>query len=507
MDALATKLRPSSIVNALNNLPSEIYSTYDQAMERICSLESEHQSIAKCFLSWVVHSNRLLTVREIEHATAACLMYENGENTSTLDEDDVITASDLSSMCAGMVVVESGFVRLVHETAASYFNETRGKWFPESWAKLAKTCLIYLKLKAFDQGPCSGETEEIDFEKRLASFPLLGFASSSWSHFASHAQDEELKKIALEFLRSEPHLQCSVQALWYSDTTNATLWEAKRGATALHLISFFGVDLVTDLLIENSDINAQDSLGITPLMYAAMWGSSNIADQLVKAGALINLVCQRKVNALQMATWGEHTEVVKVFLRYDELDVNFISPELGARSALMKAAMCGNSEIVGLLLQRQDLDVNQASNFERKNALMFAVLSDRFKIVELLLADSRIRLNDQNRWGETALFMAACWGDTSIVKILLDNNADPEVKCRESGTALLQAVCRGHIEVVRLLFEHEVDWMIKDKYDRTIIHYAAESANQEILRLILEQTFDLDVNMQDHCGKVPLHDW
>lgn len=507
MDTLSTKLRVSSVRTALKNLPSEIDSTYDQAMERIESLPSDRRDMAKCFLSWIAYTDRALTVPEIEHATETYMMLEDGNETCAIDNDDIISANDLSSMCVGLVTVEGERILLVHYTAVTYLDNTREKWFPNAYAKLAKACLTYLLFETLDAGACTGETENVQFEQRARELPLLGYASLWWGRFFSHAEGAEVRETARDFLNSQPHIDASVQALWYADTTDALTWNAKTGATGLHLAAYFGLEqLVTDLLESALNVNAQDSLGNTPMMYAALEGHHLIVAKLLEAGASVNFTCHSGSNVLHRAAMEGRADVVKVLLRRDDLDVNVIDPSQRSQNALMLAATYGNVRVVEHLLARDDLRVNLRSD---KTALMCAASNDQLKIVMLLLKDPRVSINDQNDFGATALMLASSFGYTSVVGALLDAGADTEITDGTKdggGTPLLRAIDENQIPVVRLFLQRNVDLTSKDKYDRTLLHGAAVNGRSTILRLLLEHDHNLDVNAQDINGRVALHD-
>ena len=507
MDSLSTKLRASSVRTALKNLPTEIDSTYDQAMSRIQSLPSDHRDIANCFLSWIAYTDRALTVPEIEHATATYLMLEDGDETYAIDNDDIISANDLSSMCAGLVTVEDERIFLVHYTAVKYLDNTREKWFPNAYTKLANTCLTYLLFETFDTGACTGETEDVEFEQRDRESPLLGYASLWWGRFFHHAEGAEVRDTARDFLNSQPHIDASVQALWYTDSTDALTWNAKTGATGLHLAAYFGLQqLVADLLESTSNVDAQDSLGNTAMMYAALEGHHLIVADLLETGASVNVTCHSGSNVLHGAAVEGRADVVKVLLRRDDLDVNVVDPGQGSRNALMLAAIYGNMRVVEHLLGRGDLRPNLRSD---KTALMFAAFNDQLEIVMLLLKDPRVSINDQDDFGATALMLASLSGHTSVVGALLDAGADAEITDgteEGGGTPLLRAIDGNHIPVVRLFLQRNVDLTSKDKYDRTLLHGAAVNGRNIILRLLLEHDHNLDVNAQDINGKVALHD-
>ena len=507
MDSLATKLRPSSVRTALKNLPTEIDSTYDQAMERIQSLPPDHRNIAECFLSWIAYTDRALTVSEIEHATVTYLMLEDGDETCGIDNDEIISANDLSSMCAGLVTVEGERILLVHYTAVTYLDKTREKWFPNAYAKLAETCLTYLLFEAFETGACTGEMEDLEFEQRNREYPLLGYASLWWGRFAYHIQGAELRGTARDFLTSQPHIDASVQALWYTDTTDALTWNAKMGATALHLAAYFGLEhFVADLLESTPDVDAQDSLGNTAMMYAALEGHRDIVVKLLECGASVNVTCHNGSNVLHRAAMEGRADVVKILLRRTDLDVNVADPSQRSRNALMLAAMYGNVRVVEYLLERDDLRPNLRAD---RTALMFAASNDQIEIVKLLLKDPRVSINDQDELGATALMLASYSGYTSIVGALLDAGADAEITDgteEGGGTPLLRAIDSNNLPVVRLFLQRNVNWSSKDKYDRTLLHGAAINGRSMILRVLLEQTHGLDVNAQDMNGRVALHD-
>ena len=507
MDSLSLKLRPSSVLTALKNLPTEINSTYDQAMERIQNLPLEHREMAMCFLSWIAFTNRALNVPEIEHATATYLMIEDGDGENcAIDVDDIISASDLSSMCAGLVIIEGGKTLLVHYTAVTYLDNFREKWFPGAYDKLARTCLTYLLFDAFDAGACTGETEDIDFEQRQADYPLLGYASSWWGRFAKEAEVIELRDIAMDFLQQQSHIDASVQALWYTDSTDALTWTAKTGATGLHLAAYFGLEqLVADLLGVTPDIDAQDSLGNTAMMYAALGGNRVIVAQLLEEGASVNVTRYTGSSALHTAAFQGNVDIIKILLRRTDLDVNVVDPSQRL-NALMLATAHGNTTVVECLLSRDDLCPNLRSN---KSALMIAAIEDQVEIVVLLLNDPRVSIDDQDDSGDTALMLAASYGHTTVVEKLLDAGADANITDGiedGGGTPLLRAIDYNRLPVVRTFLQRNVNYNSKDKYDRNLLHGAAINGRDTILQLLLEQTHHLDVNEQDKDGRVPLHD-
>ncbi len=70
MESLAKQMAKREMRKALNSLPKELDETYDHAMERIRSQDTEYAGMAKQVLAWLSHAYRPLSVKELQHALA-----------------------------------------------------------------------------------------------------------------------------------------------------------------------------------------------------------------------------------------------------------------------------------------------------------------------------------------------------------------------------------------------------------------------------------------------------
>lgn len=119
------------------------------------------------------------------------------------------------------------------------------------------------------------------------------------------------------------------------------------------------------------------------------------------------------------------------------------------RTALMYASFNGHSGIMQNLISKGAI-VNQSDNYGR-TALMFASSGPYPEAVRLLLknqADPNLVDKEEHF---TALMYAAAEGQTEIVKILLTFKADPRLKDIDGDNALTFARNNGHNEIVTLL--------------------------------------------------------
>ena len=111
MDSLVGKLSTAEVLSALEKLPEGMDDTYDEAMERIERQVDNRKQLAKRVLSWLTYVARPLSVRELQHALAVV------PNTSNINPNAIIDEEILTSVCAGLVVVdqERNVIRLVRK--------------------------------------------------------------------------------------------------------------------------------------------------------------------------------------------------------------------------------------------------------------------------------------------------------------------------------------------------------------------------------------------------------
>lgn len=505
MDSLATKRTPKAVQEALQRLPTGIADTYDQAMQRIEATNEEDRNVAMRFLLWITFAARPLSVREIEHACSI------DAQTREIDPDEVLNAHDLTSICSGLVMIDaSDIVRLVHFSAQDYFYDNRERWFPGGDFILAQACLNYLSLKTFDSGPCCGPGENAEFATRSLQNPLLQYSCSYWGfHARSTEQTDAITERIISFLDHSRHLDSAIQALWYSDSPVVAGWDVKSGVLALHLAAYFGLALVVSrLLVAGAAVDSRDFLATTPLMYAAAGGHETVVQELLKEGAMPNLVCERGSSSLHRAIAFERIEVAQRLLEHPDINVNIVDSSRGDQTPLMLAAGLRLREIVPILLKKHELDVNLQCGDSQTTALHCAVESGSARIVRMILSHPDIEVDKGIRWC-TPLISAATNGYTSVVEALLDHGADTDLQegaDKASGTALNRAIDYGYTSVVRVLLNRGANPRVIDIYQRTIVHSAAVNGKDEVLRVLFERSTGVDINAQGTNGRTAMHD-
>jgi len=111
MDSLATKSSRKRVREALDRLPKEVDETYKQAIQRIEGQCEDDWKLAKGVFSWITYARRPLSVKELQHALAVT------SQMSEMDLDAIVDADILTSVCAGLVVIdeETSIIHLVRQ--------------------------------------------------------------------------------------------------------------------------------------------------------------------------------------------------------------------------------------------------------------------------------------------------------------------------------------------------------------------------------------------------------
>ena len=146
-------------------------------------------------------------------------------------------------------------------------------------------------------------------------------------------------------------------------------------------------------------------------MVAAECGQQAVVEELLRAGASVNLRSKTGATALRFASMNGHKEIVRSLLAHGAMT----DMGEGQQTALMFAAVDGRPAIVKLLLAA-GANVN-AKESHHMTALMWAAERGHVEIVQALLA-SNADVHAENIDGYTALDIARLVKQTKIVSLL-----------------------------------------------------------------------------------------
>lgn len=123
------------------------------------------------------------------------------------------------------------------------------------------------------------------------------------------------------------------------------------------------------------------------------------------------------------------------------------------------------------------------------------------------LSDS-IDHNESNRMqrGPTVLHRAVQTGNSKVVRLLLEHNADCNSKDNVGLTPLMCAIIGGHEEALELLLSHGAGIGVVDNVHRSALHWAVLHNRHNILKRLLDccSGDTLLLNRQNKDGETPL---
>jgi hypothetical protein len=120
---------------------------------------------------------------------------------------------------------------------------------------------------------------------------------------------------------------------------------------------------------------------------------------------------------------------------------------------------------------------------------------------KLLKEGADVNVRDEQGW--TPLHHAAMRGAASVVLLLLEKGADVNARASDGATPLHMAAAYSNPNVVDLLISKGADVNAKDNSGRTPLHYAVMNSSLSTVELLLSRK--ANPNAADNEGRTPLH--
>jgi uncharacterized protein len=188
-------------------------------------------------------------------------------------------------------------------------------------------------------------------------------------------------------------------------------------------------------------LQTQDVSGLSPVLTAAYHHHPEVAELLVKHGAVLNLY---------EACASGHVDRVRALLAIDTVQVNTFA--FDGYQPLGLAAFFGHDQVVELLLSA-GADVNTPSN---------------------------------NDLRAQPLNSAAAGGHVRAAQLLLEHGADPNARQAEDFTPLHASIQNGSVELARLLLQHGADPNGSRARGKTPLEMARELGHTQLEQLLAQ---------------------
>ncbi|KAF7679264.1 hypothetical protein GT037_003012 [Alternaria burnsii] len=260
--------------------------------------------------------------------------------------------------------------------------------------------------------------------------------------------------------------------------------------------------------------------GLSPINIAASRGHFETVEKLLEyPGIILDSGTEwgnYTTNPLLLACRKGYVEIVQLMLKiFDErgLDVNDTSGSFYKRTPLQTAVFYGHTEIVKLLLLRQDIGVNKIVGSTRLSTCQVAAWRGHAQTLAVLLEHPRTDQGNVKNGRDSLLFEAARGAHWLLVEILLDyDEASPQGTIRDLSTRT--NIVGNRIDILEKLLVDEAfrEQCTKDRR-ANFWHRATRNNSLELAMLLLEHTqrnagFNhsaLDVNDRGSRGDTPLH--
>lgn len=461
-----------------------LYSFYMRILD---TLPGDPKRIRKIFM-WLVTAHTPMTLAELRVVSA----FDPDLHTSRASMKDDLALGDfgayLKANCGALVkIVEaSQTVHLVHQSVREFFldaNHPFGFNQVDEEAYISEACLTFLSFKDLANSPAgTNPSNEYEYDFRLQNeCPFLRYAALYWPHHAETVLDssDALWNQFVSWANSD-NLNLCFRIFWHHKGTG----EFPRNATPMHIICYQGSEwlLARAFAAQKSlkwvVVDAQDSLGRTPLHWAAITGHEKVVKLLLKNGAnqfakdrsdstpielaiyfgnlqAVQALAHMDVGGygdqssqwMEMAVIGGHTAVVE-FLLNNGANPNVPSPTSENGSPLHSAASEGHTDIVELLVSRgADLHYNCPKDGYPLQTAAFRWSLGPVKMMIAKGADPSVGPGIRG----TPLQIAAFRGSEDIVVELIERGANVNAGGGPFGSALEAAEYAGHTIIQTLL--------------------------------------------------------
>ncbi|KAJ4404328.1 hypothetical protein N0V82_010523 [Gnomoniopsis sp. IMI 355080] len=262
-----------------------------------------------------------------------------------------------------------------------------------------------------------------------------------------------------------------------------------QGCTPLHLAAEGGHCEIIRLLVNhwNAGIDCRMSHGISALDIACAHGHLGAVQLLVELGAAINSDGIGG-STLHVAARRNHPSIIRYF--------SGKGVEINIRDAdgwtILHSAVAGNAaSVVRMVLDPEyGFDVDSETN-NGWTALMFATRLG-FTDIAKILVDSQANINVRNNDGVDPLMLACSHNHVETIQYLFENGAAIEGKDQDGRSPLLVAARQGNLESVCHLLQLGADYTITDKNGWNVLHLASSAGQVATIREFLDLDIGLD---------------
>ncbi|MCB1135357.1 MAG: ankyrin repeat domain-containing protein, partial [Chlamydiia bacterium] len=231
-----------------------------------------------------------------------------------------------------------------------------------------------------------------------------------------------------------------------------------------------------------AQIDATDSDGNTPLILAA--GSPRddawiTVRSLLEAGAAVNHTNNKGETAQIVAARQGDVHRLRQLLRAERVDRG--ARDQDGKDAVMHAVLAGHAPAVAYLLD-QNFPWDSVDN-AGDQAIDFAYAHMDKACCRAFWERGRFlnHVNSRHASPESPLTLCLGWKDLELMRLLVKEGTDPNIRHRAGLSAVHAAVARGEVAGFETLASIGPDWNARDDLDRTPLEMALQEDNADRL--------------------------
>ena len=273
------------------------------------------------------------------------------------------------------------------------------------------------------------------------------------------------------------------------------------GASLLDAVQSNDIDSAMMSIDQGVGVNTTSPDGATALHWAAHWGTTDLAERLLSAGALVDVSNELGITPISIACRNGSEAMVDLLLKA-KADAKGSEPS--GETVLMSCARTGSLGAVEQLLAA-GAEPNSVEVDSGQTALMWAAAGGHWEIVDLLIgAGADVNASSSGKF--TPLMFAARTGDLKSAELLLDAGAEVNAATEDGLNPLLIASASidaitgsdyrlvveesQHERLGALLLDRGADVTQSDQYGMTALHYAVEMNKPSLLKALLKRGAD-----------------
>ena len=477
-----------AIQTMIGNIPAELDELYTKLLQFVDDYERA-QSLR--LLQWIAFAFRPLNLRELRLArvVGADTTYKSlrecrkSELYVDTDEDMERIVCDLSKGLAEVVGNDSERVaQFVHQSVKDFLLERGGFQILDHACEgtvvgrghfwLSRSCIKYMSMREIQSFATTLEEVGWDEVDVMKWADYLSWLKYSASFWLEHAGEVEKAKIP----------QVDLLALNRApENSDPYSWPA-----------FYQV-------LRSWEPGVYTA-GSHLLHLASGYGLLSVVNAMLPQMVCVDQIDGDHRTPLSIAACNGHKDVVGTLLDSDDVDVN--SRDTEGDTPLSLAAQRGYENVVKMLITRDDVDVDSRNMYD-DTPLALAAQGGYEAIVKMLITRDDVDVNSRNICDDTPLSLAAERGHEAIVKMLLNwSGVDVNPENVSGLTPISKAAAKEHISVAKLLLEQGPNLKIANHQLDMVIKETASHGFYGTMKLLFQDI--VDVGTRDKIGRTLL---